>query len=127
MSGQVQTVLCAISVDITKKIAAGFLLVPANSEAGDATALIADRELSYTLSFQRPELTYSIENPEQRRAEVLFAWLATAFQPFEDRIEILLAPQVRPNRDVHLGMEHIVCFKSFHEAIGYQLIILRGL
>ena len=46
MSSQVQTVLCTISIDIAKKFGAGFVFVPANSEAGDAAALIADRELS---------------------------------------------------------------------------------
>ena len=63
MSGQVQTILCTISIDIAEEFRAGFLLVTANSEADDAAALIADRELRYTLCFQRPELTYRIEDP----------------------------------------------------------------
>ena len=63
MSSQVQTVLCTISIDIAKKFGPGFLFVPANSETGDAAALIADRELGYTLCFQGTKLTHCIENP----------------------------------------------------------------
>src|SRR2546429_5503583 len=81
MSSQVQTVLCTISINSAKKFGAGFLFVPANSEAGDAAALIADREPSYPLCFQGPELTYRIENPEQRRAEVRWPRLRPRSRP----------------------------------------------
>ena len=127
MSSQVQTVLCTISINIAKKFGAGFLFVPANSEAGDAAALIADREPSYPLCFQGPELTYRIENPEQRRAEVLLAPFAATLQTFENGIEILLAPQAHSNGYVNLGMLHILRFELFHEPIGNQLIVFRRL
>ena len=52
-----------MSIHITKKFGAGFLLVAPNSEAGDAAVLIADRELGYTLCFQGTKLTHCIENP----------------------------------------------------------------
>src|SRR6266566_2682281 len=110
MSGQVQTVLRAISIDIAKKFGAGLLLVAANAEAGDAVALIADRELSYPLCFHGPELTHCIENPEQRCAEILLASLAAPLQTLKNRVEVLLPPQAHSNCDIYLGMQHILRF-----------------
>ena len=47
-----------MSIHITKKFGAGFLLVAPNSEAGDAAVLIADRELGYTLTREQLEKAY---------------------------------------------------------------------
>src|SRR6267378_552246 len=122
-----QTVLCTISIGITKKFGAGLLLVTANSEAGYAAALKADRELSHTLCFRGPKLAYRIEDPEHRGAEIPLAPLAAALQPFNNCTEILLTPQADANGNVNLGVQDILCCELFHEAISNQFIIFRRL
>src|SRR6478672_2448122 len=127
VSGQMQTVFCTIRIDITKKFGSGLLLVTANSEASHATILIADRQLGYVLCFQWSELTYCIENPKQRGAEVMMATLASDLQAFKNRVEILLAPQAHANGNVNLGMQDIFRFELFHQTIGNEFVICRRL
>ena len=82
MSGKVQAVLGTVRINVAKKFGACLLLVAPNSETGDTTVLVADRELSYPLRFQRAELTPSAA------AEISSSRIARSVSPTGERTRL---------------------------------------
>src|SRR5205814_8005778 len=55
--------------------------------------------------------------------EIFLSTLAAAFQTFEDGVEIQLAPQADPYRDINLSVKHVLRLELLHQAIRDQFII----
>ena len=82
-----------------------------------------DGKIEDWLGFFGSELADGVEDPEQRDSEVFVAALAAPFQAFKNRREILLAPEADADRNRDFGVQDILRFQAFHQAINNQLII----
>src|SRR5215469_4332982 len=127
MSRHVQTVIAGVGVDIAEKLRLGFALIASDAEGDDVTIAITDGEIDDRAGGLGAELADRIEHPHERDAEVAGTAFASALEALEDRVEILLAPQVDADRDVDLGVQDSFRFELFHQAIGDELVVGGGL
>src|SRR5579885_1408629 len=116
--------LGGIGVLLAKQFRWRLYFVAADSNSNDVAISIFCREFEDLLGSFRPELTHSVEYPKQRKAEVLFSSLASAFKALENCFKIQLAPKTHANGNIHLGVEHIFRFKLLHEAVCDQFVVV---
>ena len=124
VSCQAHAVVGGPGVSVAKKFRRGFQFVAADADADHFAIMIADGQLEDLLRGFRAELADSVENPEQRDAEVALAAGAAAIEAFEDGGEILLAPQADADRNVNLGMQNVFFFQALHQAVGDEFVIV---
>ena len=70
------------------------------------------------------EVADGVEDPVQRHAEVALAAQAATFQPFEQRRKLAAAPMDDSDRDIHLGMQHVLRVQLLHHAIGDEFVVV---
>src|SRR5580693_3009952 len=113
-------------VGVAENLRRRFLLVATNADANNVAIVVAHRKLKDFLCGVGAKLPDSIEDPEQRDAEIARATGAAAIQAFKDGSEILLAPQADSDRDVNLGVQHVFFFQTLHQPVGDQFVIVRS-
>src|ERR1700690_2989939 len=73
------------------------------------------------------ELAAGIEYSQQRNSECTLTFLASAFQPFEDGVEVLFAPQAHAYGNVDFGVKNVFMLELLHQAVGDELVVFRRL
>ncbi len=101
-------------------------LVAANAESDYFAVAKLYGEIEHALRLFSAELPDSIEDPQQREAEVFLSALAAAFQPLENRRELLLAPEADAGRNNHLRMKYVLRFQPLHQPVSNQLVVFRS-
>ena len=114
-----------VGVDAAKKLRRSLHFVAADADADHVPIPIARREFENLLRLFHAEVAGSIENPEQRHAEIARPARPSALQSFEDRGEILLAEQADADRNVDFGMQHGFFFQLLHQPVGDELVVVR--
>ena len=53
--------------------------------------------------------------------------MAASIQSFEESVEVLLAPQTNSNRHIHLGVQHVLRSKPFHQPVSDEFVVVGSL
>ena len=77
------------------------------------------------MCFLHSEVAGGVEDPQQRGAKISCAAGASAFQPFENGGEILLAIEADADRDINFRVQHGLFFQSLHQAVCNEFVIVR--
>ena len=120
-----KAVVGGVGVGIAEQFWLGLLFVAANSNRDHVAVAVADGQLKYLLRGFGSEVADGVENPQHRDAEVALPTLASAFQSFKDRREILIPPQADSHRNVDLGVQNVFFLQLLHEAVGNEFVVLR--
>src|SRR6202167_5272334 len=113
-------------VGIAEKFRRCFLLVSADADADNFAIVIADGEFEDLLRRLASELTDSIEDPDERDAEITRAAGAAAIEAFENSSEIVIAPQADANRNVNFSVQNVFFFQELPPAVGCEPVIFGG-
>ena len=124
VSCQTHAVVGGPGISVAKKFGRGFQFVAADADANNFAIVIANGELEDLLRGFRTELADSVENPDQRDAEVARAAGAATIEAFKDGGEILFAPEADANRNINLGVQNVFFFQALHQAVGNELVIV---
>ena len=113
-------------IHIAEQLRPGSPLVSTEADADDAVAGLSqcERFIQHALGCVDAEVANGVEDPIQRHAEVALATLAAALQALEQRSELASAPVNHADRDIHLGMQHVLRVQLLHHAIGDELVVV---
>src|ERR1035437_3595678 len=126
VGGEMKAVLGGASVHRREPLRRPSKLVSANAESDYIAVAKLDGEIEHALRFLGAKLPDGIEDPHERYAEIFLAALAAAFQPLENRREILLAPEADADRNHHLRMKDVLRLQPLHQPVSDQLVVFRG-
>ena len=76
------------------------------------------------LAFFGTEVADGVEDPVERGAEIFFGAPASALHAFEERIELLAAPEDDADADEDLGVQAALGGKLFDQPVGDELEVL---
>src|ERR1035441_235315 len=124
VGGEMKTVFGGARIHAVKQIGRPFEFVAADAEGDDVTITELYSEVEHALRLLLTELANRIEDPQDRDAKIGFSALAAAFESFEKRREILLAPQADAHGNDHLGMKNVRGFQSLHQAVGDEFVVV---
>ena len=126
--GQTQPVFGAIRIYFAEQLRTGLALVAADPESHHVSILILDRQFGDPLRFSGSELPHRIEDPQQRHAEIARA-LGSRPRSRPSKIAAKFCFRYRhtPDRDVDLGVKHILCLEPLHHAIRDEFVVCRSL
>ena len=85
---------------------------------------VSHRQFENFLRFLDSEVAGCVEDPEQRHSEIASATGTSALQTLKDRGEILLAKKTDANRDIDLGVQHVLFFQALHEPVRDEFVVV---
>ena len=126
MRREMQAMIAGAGVNVLEQLRRPLPLVPTNAEGNHVAIAKLNCQVEHLLRFLCAELPDRVEDPEQRNAEIPLSPPPAAFEPLEDRGEILLPPEADTDRDKNLGMQDILRLQPLHHPVRDQFVVFRG-
>src|SRR5215471_17248091 len=125
VGSQVQALGSGLFVELQKPFCRATALVAADTDSGDVALAQLRRELENSRSRLRAEVADGVEDPQQGHTEVAVPAFAAALHAFKERQKVLAAPQDHTHADVNFGVANVLLAQLLHQAVRYQLVVLR--